>query len=297
MSEPRLDLVEVDMAELQALKEEFDRKGYVRVRQALPTEVVLNLVQTIDELRLTLSEHPHASKVANGLNVRPVIDKHKVFRELLITPRTFAAVAYLLGHYSIQLQQSNLIEAYRSGETRLTGWHSDGGVPTIGVGGVRAFGSLKVAYFLKDLLEENMGNLMLVPGSHQVAGGPAFDGIDPVAAEVMKVAAGDAVIFQQGVWHASAPNFTDQARMALYYGYSYRILRPVDYQRMPESVLAHCSPVERQLLGETITHQGYYVPTDDDVPLKPWFEQHFGKPADRGELDHVGKVSLLDTTL
>ena len=61
---------------------------------------------------------------------------------------------------------------------------------------------------------------------------------------------------------------------------------------MPEALLDACSPVERQLLGETVTHQGYYVPTDADVPLRPWFAEHFGDIADRGELERVTDVSL-----
>ncbi len=289
-----LDSVEVDHTLLKARKAEFDERGYIRLPNALNAEMVSRLLSIIEAHRAEWTTHPHANQVEHGLNIRPVIDKHPVFRELLIAPRTFATVAYLLGHYSIQLQQSNLIEAYRSDTQRLTGWHSDGGVPTIGVNGVRAFGSLKVAYFLRPLPYENMGNLMLTPGSHRVAGAPAFaEGErDPVGAEVITAEAGDAVIFQQGVWHASAPNLTENPRTALYYGYSYRILRPVDYQRMPDSVLAECSSVERQLLGETVTHQGYYVPKDDDVPLKGWFIEQFGRPADQGELDRVAQVDI-----
>lgn len=289
-----LEAVEVDPDLLKARKKEFDERGYIRLPNALDAETVARVLAIIDAHRDEWSVHAHANKVDHGLNVRPVIDKHPVFRELLISPRTFASVAYLLGHYSIQLQQSNLIEAYRSDTARLTGWHSDGGVPTIGVNGVRAFGSLKVAYFLRPLPTKNMGNLMLTPGSHRVAGAPEFSEgeRDPVGAEVITAEAGDAVIFQQGVWHASAPNLTDQPRTALYYGYSYRILRPVDYQRMPDELLAVCSPVERQLLGETVTHQGYYVPRDEDVPLKDWYIEQFGNPADRGELERVGQVAI-----
>ena len=135
---------------------------------------------------------------------------------------------------------------------------------------------------------------MLVPGSHRMQGAPPFPkgSIDPAGATQILARAGDAVIFQQGVWHAAAPNLSSTSRLAVYYGYSYRVLRPVDYQRMPDALLEQCSPVERQLLGETITHQGYYVPTEADTPLRKWFEAQFGQVADRGELDRVGEVAL-----
>jgi ectoine hydroxylase len=295
--EPGLEEVIVDHEALARQMQTFDELGYVVIPDALPGGQVARLVAAIEEIRETLERHPHRSKVEGGLNIRPVIDKHPEFLELLIAPRTFAAVAFLLGHFNIQLQQSNLIEAHPSNKRRLTGWHSDGGIPFIGVNGVRAFGSLKVAYFLRDLPEPDMGALMLVPGSHRMQGPPPFppDSIDPAGATQMLAKAGDAVIFQQGVWHAAAPNLSTQSRLALYYGYSYRVLRPVDYQHMPDAVLDRCSPVQRQLLGETITHQGYYVPTEADAPLRSWFSAQFGDIADRGALERVGDVVLADT--
>lgn len=292
--EPKLDAVVVDHEALDTQQRTFNDLGYVLIPGALPAVKVEALLNAIETIRPELESHPHRSRVENGLNIRPIIDKHPVFKDLLISPQTFAAVAKLLGHYSIQLQQSNLIEAYPSNKQRLTGWHSDGGMPSIAVNGIRAFSSLKVAYFLRDLTGPNMGSLMVVPGSHRMQGAPAFPPgqLDPAGATQILAKAGDALVFQQGIWHAAAPNFSQQTRVALYYGYSYRVLRPVDYQRMPEALLDMCSPVERQLLGETVTHQGYYVPTDADVPLRPWFTEHFGDIAGRGELERVMDISL-----
>lgn len=294
MQESALHAVKVDHALLTAQKQTFDDLGYVVIEGALDERAVAHLLEVIDGCRTRLAQHEHANKVRDGLNIRPVIDKDPAFVDLLISPKTFAAVVHLLGHYNIQLQQSNLIEANPQPERRLTGWHSDGGIPFLGVNGIRAFGSLKVGYFLRDLLAPDMGALMVVPGSHRTQGAPPFlpGERDPQGATELRVRAGDAVIFQQGVWHASAPNLSNQTRVALYYGYSYRQLRPVDYAHMPADVLAQCTPVERQLLGETVTHQGYYVPTADDTPLRAWYEKHFGASADRGELERVGDVSL-----
>lgn len=291
-AEPALAAVDVDLEALAAQKREFDDRGYVVVRGALPAERVAALLSVIDDLRSVFEVHPHRSPVRDGLNIRPIADKHPAFRELVICPGTFAAVTWLLAHWNIQLQQSNLIEARPSNERRLTGWHSDGGIPTLAVNGIRALTSLKIGYFLTDHTEPDSGALMVVPGSHRLQGPPPFDGTEPVGATQLKLGPGDAVIFQQGVWHAAAPNYASRPRIALYYGYSYRVMRPVDYQHMPEDVLAQCTAVERQLLGETATHQGYYVPTAADAPLKPWFEQHFGAIADFGQLDRVGDVEV-----
>ena len=96
--------------------------------------------------------------------------------------------------------------------------------------------------------------------SHRRQGAPPFHAgtRDPAGAVEVKLNAGDAVVFQQGLWHAAAPIHSQQTRVLLYYGYGYgyRIFRQVDNQRMAEHVLAGRSGVERQLLGETVTHQG-----------------------------------------
>ena len=172
----------------------------------------------------------------------------------------------------------------------MTGWHNDGGIPAIEVNGIRAFGSLKVGYFLRAIDGENMGGLMVVPGSHRIQGAPPFrDGeADPVGGIQVRLDAGDAIVFQQGLWHAAAPNLSGQRRTALYYGYGYRVFRPVDYQAMPAELLQACSPIERQLLGETVNHQGYYLPTVEDTPLKPWFDEHF-EPVNGGNLGLIGR--------
>ena len=148
--EPKLDAVVVDHAALDAQQRTFNDLGYVLIPGALPAVQVEALLNAIETIHPELESHAHRSRVENGLNIRPIIDKHPVFKDLLISPQTFAAVAKLLGHYSIQLQQSNLIEAYPSNKQRLTGWHSDGGMPSIAVNGIRAFSSLKVAYFLRE---------------------------------------------------------------------------------------------------------------------------------------------------
>ena len=261
----------IDHTALDEHQRRFDELGYTIIKGALAPDKVEELLTVIDEMRAEFHDHAHRNASERGLNIRPVIDKHPAFRALLMWPATFPVVVKLLGHYNIQLMQSHLFEADPGHAQRVTGWHNDGGVPAIEVNGIRAFGSLKVGYFLRTIDQENMGGLMVVPGSHRIQGAPPFpDGeADPVGAVQVRFEAGDAIVFQQGLWHAAAPNLSSQRRTALYYGYGYRVFRPVDYQTMPANLLDVCSPIERQLLGETVNHQGYYLPTVEDTPLKP----------------------------
>ena len=286
MGKAMLEQVIVDHEHLAELKREFDEFGYVLLEDVLPRSKVDALVAVIDELHSSHASHEHRNKTKGGFNMRPVIDKHPIFMDLLIWPKTFAAVAKFLDHFNIQLMQSHLFEADPENTERVTGWHNDGGEPAIEVNGIRAFGSLKVGYFLRDRMHDDMGSLMVVPGSHRIQGRPPFPpgASDPVGAIQVKAKAGDAIVFQQGLWHAAAPNRSSESRILLYYGYGYRVFRPIDYQQMPERVLENRTPIERQLLGETVTHQGYYLPTTEDTPLRPWYEENFGEPLNRGNL-------------
>ena len=81
-----------------------------------------------------------------------------------------------------------------------------------------------------------------------------------------------AVFFEQRTWHCRGQNFSDQPRVGLFFGYGYRWLRPMDFVQMPEELLARCSPVRRQLLGDAATQLGFYLPKDEDVPLRAWAE-------------------------
>jgi ectoine hydroxylase-related dioxygenase (phytanoyl-CoA dioxygenase family) len=235
-------------------------------------------MNTIDRIKENL-EYSEQRKNVFGLDIRPIVDKDDLFLELMDWPTTFPLAARFLNHYSIQLMTSHLIMVPPNPEKRNIGWHDDGGTPALQVNGIRAFGSLKVGFFLTDLLQPNMGSLMVVPGSHRIQGAPPFEegARDPVGARELKVRAGDAVIFQQGVWHAGAPNLSTQTRCVLYYGYNYRIMRPIDYDRMPAELLEKCSPIGRQLLGHKVSHLGYYIPTDEDCPLKQWYIERFGE--------------------
>ncbi|MEM7028879.1 MAG: phytanoyl-CoA dioxygenase family protein [Chloroflexota bacterium] len=257
----------------------FDEFGYLVVEDALSPEKVAFFLEAIERVRTQLEASPARRQDHFGLNVRPIILHDDAFLELLEWPSTFPLAVRFLHHYSIQLMMSHLITVPPHPEKRSIGWHPDGGTPKFYVDGRQALTSLKIGYFLTDLLETNMGALMVVPGSHRLSGKPPFpkDARDPIGAIELKVKAGDAVIFHQGTWHASAPNYSDQTRVVLYYGYGYRVLRPTDYITMPQTLLDKVSPIGKQLLGHKETHMGYILPTEADCPLKAWYEERFGE--------------------
>jgi ectoine hydroxylase-related dioxygenase (phytanoyl-CoA dioxygenase family) len=134
---------------------------------------------------------------------------------------------------------------------------------------------IKIAYWLTDLSETGRGAIRFIPGSHRLVGRPAqAEGApDPYGAIEMTARPGDAVLFEQRMWHGVGANTSQITRKSLFYGYGYRWLRPMDYVTMPQELLARCTPIQRQLLGDAATQLGYYLPTDEDVPLRAWWKE------------------------
>lgn len=156
------------------------------------------------------------------------------------------------------------------------GWHRDGPARRpLQVNGNEPWLYTKIGYFLTDLTIPNAGALRVVPGSHRYGGPPPQAGPDaePYGSIEVKVKAGDAVIFENRVLHAVGPNYADIARKNIYIGYCWRYLRPIDYVSQSPELLANADAVQRQLLGETSSGLGYYLPQPEDVPLAGWYQQ------------------------
>ena len=270
---------------------DFNEKGFCIIKNALSGNYVNNILNKLDQLQTKLNKSKYKKKTF-GLNIRPVIDQDDVFLNLIDCKKTFPIIVKILNHYNIQLLQSHLIVVPPNKRHRAIGWHSDGGINRFTVNGLCALTSIKIGYFFTDHLKSDSGSLMVVPGSHKMVNGPVFKNNkksktpevikvahdnDPYGAMEIKVKAGDALIFHQGLYHASANNFSDNNRIAIYYCYGYRTLKPIDYTSFPDEFLTKCNPIRKQLLGFKKTHLGYHLPTDDDVPLKKWFINNFGE--------------------
>ena len=77
---------------------------------------------------------------------------------------------------------------------------------------------------------------------------------------------GTAVLFDRRMWHSRGWNYSEVTRKVLFIGYSYRWLRGLDYNLMPE-----------ELLADGVDIKGWWQPTEEDVPLKGWIAQHRGE--------------------
>jgi ectoine hydroxylase-related dioxygenase (phytanoyl-CoA dioxygenase family) len=152
------------------------------------------------------------------------------------------------------------------------GWHRDGGTSPAEMAEPHPRLFLKVAYWLSDTRSVDSGAMRIVPGSNRLIGPPPRDAEtgDPVGAVDLRVRAGTAVLFEQRTWHARGMNYSEQPRVGVFMGYSYRWIRPMDYLRYPRELLDGLSPIQQQLLADVEDPMRFWLPEDEDLPLREW---------------------------
>ena len=236
------------------------------------------------EAGVALTERIHQAKLAEGHDPKKAlfypnfIPDDPLFQDLVDYAPVLPKVWGILG-WNIYLYHAHLIVTPSNGEApndKTFGWHQDSGrVNKEMESHPRPRLSLKVAYFLTDLSEPGRGNFWVVPGSHiqDTIDKPA-DGIgQPEGAVPVLAKPGDAVLFDRRLWHTASPNWSDMTRRILFYGYGYRWLRTKDNMTV-DHLWDSCDPIRRQLLGWTVNENGRFSPTDEDVPLRVWLQEH-----------------------
>ena len=107
------------------------------------------------------------------------------------------------------------------------------------------------------------------------------DGVsNPPGAEPLCVKAGSAVIIDRRIWHSRSPNLWNETRKVVWYGYSYRWLRPKDAMTVSH-LFPQLDPIRRQILGDGLSANGTYDPVDGDVPLRTWLREHCPEDVER----------------
>ena len=264
---------------------QFERDGYFVVEEALPLDLVELLESKVDAIhqfyldrtydpytKSTLTNH-HNFFYPNFLKDDPL------FVDLLDWPKTFPKVWGILG-WNIYSYHSHFIvtpplrpDADRT--NRSLGWHQDSGRVNLEMeSSPRPRLSLKIVYWLSDCSQAGRGNFYVLPGSHlEDKIEKPTDGSLPERAMCIRAKPGDAVFFDRRLWHARSENDSSITRKGLFYGYSYRWLRPKDDMTIPNKLFQISDPIRQQLLGSGTNANGYFSPKDVDVPLKVWLEE------------------------
>jgi ectoine hydroxylase-related dioxygenase (phytanoyl-CoA dioxygenase family) len=261
----------------ESQRQSFADDGYLVIPNALDRDTVSNLLTEADHLCAPfLNKPPLAGKPEyNHLDLRRGLLKHKAMLALVANSTTVPLLVQLLSP-NIHLHSTTVIykrpEAPDAPSFRR-GWHRDIRIPRdLGHEQLPLVG-IKVCYCLTDFQQPNCGMTLMARGTHlrteplKIRKGD----VDPIDVEVkdLRFNAGDALFFENRIFHTAAPNRSDRTSKVVIYGYAYRWLKPEIYLEAPEEQqLLTVDPITRQLLG------GY---RDVDTPpwaLERWARRH-----------------------
>jgi ectoine hydroxylase len=254
----------------------FDETGILQIENVLSPGQISALLQETDrifESKLAQGQDPH-----KALFYPNFIPDSPLFQDLVDYPEILPRVWGILG-WNIYLYHAHLIVTPPCGQLKddkTFGWHQDSGRVNVEIEcHPRPRLSLKVAYFLSDASEPGRGNFWVIPGSHRadtLVRPP--DGIgQPEGAVPVLAKPGTAVFFDRRLWHTASPNWSDITRKVLFYGYGYRWIRTKDDMTV-QSLWETSDPIRKQMLGWGVNCNGFYTPTDEDVPLRSWLREH-----------------------
>ncbi|MBT4138240.1 MAG: phytanoyl-CoA dioxygenase [Candidatus Latescibacteria bacterium] len=251
----------------------FDANGYLLIENALPDSLVKELDNAIDELYNDDNLKNHFRN-ENELNLRNCIAHHPSILQLLDWPTT-APLAWQILNWNIQMITSHLIVIPSGPEPpeedkRKGGWHRDGGTSPREMTEPHPRIMLKIAYIISDQTDPASGATKIVPGSNRMWGRPPTD---PETGHLRGAISlnhkpGTAIIFEQRTYHTVSKNWAGHPRKTIFMGYGYRWVKPMDYISMPDELIERCNPIQKQLLGVVSAPISYYIPRDEDVPLR-----------------------------
>ncbi|HLK14795.1 MAG TPA: phytanoyl-CoA dioxygenase family protein [Fimbriimonadaceae bacterium] len=254
----------------------FEETGLLTIEDALSSDQVAELTEETDKVHKRYLDG--GFDPAGALFHPNFIPDSKLFQDLVDYGPVLPKVWGILG-WNIYLYHAHMIITPPSGKPedgKTFGWHQDSGRVNREIEThPRPRLSLKVAYFLSDLSVPGRGNFWVVPGTHlkDNLAIPANSQGQPRDAVPVLVKPGTAVLFDRRLWHAGSPNWSDVTRKVLFYGYGYRWIRTKDDMTV-SSLWDSCDPIRKQLLGYGGSCNGFYSPSDEDVPLRVWMREH-----------------------
>jgi len=266
-----MDFVRLTPEQLRA----FNDDGFLVVRKVLNRAQVDSLIDGGDRLAEAFLKKPVVMDRPefNHIDLRPGLLEEPALLDLVGLAPTISLLAQLLSP-NIHLHSTALI--YKRPEnpdapTFRRGWHRDIRIPEdLGNSGLPRVG-IKVCYCLTDFHRADAGMTLMARGTHLrqqplvIRRGES----DPEGVEVcdLRLDAGDALLFENRIFHTAAPNRSDRVSRVIIYGYAYRWMKPEVYLDPPdERYLAGANLILRQLLG------GYR-----DIDTQPWALQEWAR--------------------
>ncbi|MDP6018316.1 MAG: phytanoyl-CoA dioxygenase family protein [Candidatus Latescibacteria bacterium] len=167
-------------------------------------------------------------------------------------------------------------------------WHPDGArALPYGVFSPRLPLQIKIGYWLTDLPEDNMGNLVVVPGSHREQYFDPYDTHESVDGElIVKVKAGTLTVMHSSIWHRVEPNTSATARKNIFYAYCPAWITAADRILSNPEWLQGLTREQRIIMRSYEYGYSHAKPPASEFPL--FLDRNTGSDNDAGRYrDHV----------
>ena len=224
---------------------QFETSGYLIIKGALSKPEVAECLKAAKRVH-----EPHPRGVWRQLGA--TFQEELAFEKLIDHSSVLPKVRALLGdHFILQSSWSTVVPPDFKGG----GFHQDGSgpyefrrlatpVPLV---------QLRIGYFLTDQSQPNMGNMTMIPGTHNVSMPLPRDEVkkasDLPICDIITGEPGDALMFHQGVYHLGGPNEMDYDRHIIHMVYSPPWLIPSDRMGLKQAFLDRTTPLRRALVG------------------------------------------------
>lgn len=243
--------------------EAFMRDGYLLIENALTPDEVRMYVETIDR---AAARHPGYQPGKSFTPWDGVAHLDPVLTDLIDHPRH---VGFAYDVYGELLKLHNSQFFLRTPGPTNTKWHNDGAraVPYAVYAPILPL-QLKVAYWLTDLPRENMGNLVVAPGSHRSQHFDAYTKDADVPGQVaVCVPAGTMMLIHCNLFHTVHPNESDVTRYNLFYTYCPSWVCEADRLCCDDAWLATLTREQRIIMRSYKNPYDRTKPPTEDFPL------------------------------
>lgn len=249
---------------------QYHDDGYLLIENALDLEEVARLKKTVDgvvdgyEAEEYATQFAHNAHGAEYYNIRNALEYTSDLDYVMDHPRIFDSITTLMGN-KIRLVNFNLFIRHPVEKTAMNNklglFHVDLGA-TYDKTREHYPMQINVQIFLTDLLGENEGNLLVIPGTHHPKPGVKLHGYAqlpecnsylekgelPPGTVQIKAKAGDVLIHALELWHAVGPNFSKNTRKSIGLRYGQKELKEFQL-KVPSDVKKRLNHRRRALVS------------------------------------------------
>lgn len=256
--------------------EEFERDGIISIPDELSAEEIAHYRDALDRIAAKDPKFDPAETFAR----QNVAELDPSLADLIDHPR-HVGFAYDIFGEQLKLHISQFFIRPPGMKNRNL-WHPDGAraVP-YGVFSPRLPLQIKIGYWLKDLPEANMGNLVVLPGSHRHQYVDQYDTHESIPGElIVKARAGTMTIMNSSIWHRVEPNTSETVRKNIFYAYCPAWVMAADRVLSDPEWLESLSREQRIIMRSYENSYSHAKPPASEFPL--FLDRDTGSDHDEG---------------